>query len=181
MGEPEPLQPQQWTGVVDAAPMPGKFGGPKAFAHLVPGPELTGAHVVGGKMDQPMLLMALGLVMVKKKLMIKHGASGLLMVQKNLVIAMGLLMVMDGGAAIVGGLEKKRFPPLLPLQMQWMASGVEPSFKAASAKHGAEAMGGGARKGVDSTKLFTTNASSLTMARLTPGTSATVEKRKCSC
>ena len=93
MGEPEPLQPQQWngvveaeclepqepqqwTGVVDAAPMPGKFGGPNTFAHLVPGPELTGAHVVGGKMDQPMLLMALGLVMVKKKLMIKHGASG---------------------------------------------------------------------------------------------------------
>jgi len=62
-----------------------------------------------------------------------------------------------------------------------MASGVEPSFKAASAKNGAEGMGGGARKGVDSTKLFTTNASSLTMARLTPGTSATVEKRKCSC
>lgn len=57
-----------------------------------------------------------------------------------------------------------------------MASGVEPSFKAASAKNGAEGMGGGARKGVDSTKLFTTNASSLTMARLTPGTSATVEK-----
>lgn len=51
MGEPEPLQPQQWngvveaeclepqepqqwTGVVDAARMPGKFGGPNTFAHL---------------------------------------------------------------------------------------------------------------------------------------------------